>query len=79
MTPDMVANLDFEKLNKAAEDIKSSQDVNGIGFEMVDGKEQQAEIKQSIETFEDIAQDSYYPLMTNDPAIKKEFILNITD
>jgi hypothetical protein len=79
MTPDMVANLDFEKLNKAAEDIKSSQEVNGIGFEMVDGKEQQAEIKQSIETFEDIAQDSYYPLMTNDPAIKKEFILNITD
>ena len=26
-----------------------------------------------------MAQDSYYPLMTNDPAIKKEYILKITD
>lgn len=36
-------------------------------------------MQQSIECFEDMAMDSYYPLMTTDPSIKKEYILKITD
>lgn len=79
---ELIQNLDVNKLNKMAEDIKNSQGagLNVIdAYEMVDDKEQQEEMKQSIECFEDIAQDSYYPLMTNDPAIKKEYILKITD
>ena len=29
--------------------------------------------------FEDVAKDSIYPLMTNDPSIKKDFIVKIND
>lgn len=77
MTPD---NLDVDKINRLAECIKNSQEhQDKLAFELIDSRDQQEEIKQSIECFEDIAQDSYYPLMTNDPAIKKDYILKITD
>ena len=80
MTPNIVDNLDVDKINRMAESIKNSQEhFDKAAFELVDQSEQQEEIKKSIECFEDIAQDSYYPLMTNDPAIKKEYILKITD
>lgn len=75
MTPNLVDNLDVDKINRMAESIKKSQGT----FELIDNREEQEEMKQSIECFEDMAQDSYYPLMTNDPAKKKEYILNITD
>jgi hypothetical protein len=64
-----------------AEDIKNSQGHQDIqsAFEFVDNQEQQAAMQQSIECFEDMAMDSYYPLMTTDPTIHKEYILKITD
>ena len=56
MTPNIVDNLDVDKINRMAESIKNSQEhFDKAAFELVDQSEQQEEIKKSIECFEDIA------------------------
>lgn len=42
-------------------------------------KQQEQDFKNSLLGFEDMAKDSIYPLMSNDPSIKKDFIVKIND
>ena len=44
-----------------------------------DLKQQEQDTQKSMLAFEDIAKDSIYPLMSNDPSIKKDFIVKIND
>ena len=54
---------------------------NDHGFVHLDEEVQQQEqdFKNSLLGFEDMAKDSIYPLMSNDPSIKKDFIVKIND
>ena len=42
-------------------------------------KRKEQEFAKYMEDVDDIGQDSYYPLMTNDPKKKKECIIKIND
>ena len=42
-------------------------------------QQQEQDFKNSLLGFEDVAKDSIYPLMSNDPSIKKDFIVKIND
>ena len=57
----------------------SCEQVTGIGQFEQQPEEVKEEQKSSPTEFDDIGLDSYYPLMTQDPAIKKEYVLKITD
>jgi hypothetical protein len=54
------------------EEIKASEVQNEMA-------KSEFQMNQRIAEFEDVVNDSHYPLMTTDPAIRKEYLVKVND
>lgn len=79
-------DLDLAKLNNLGQKLKNeSTNSNEITNAVINmsieapGKKEEQKQPEAGDEYEDVGMDSYYPLMTTDPAKRKEYTLKITD